>query len=193
MASLKKKARKLKAHLVFIDESGLMMAPLLRRTWSPTGQTPVFYQKTQSYRKVSIIAALSVSPQKQRIGLYFSLHSNANINAHRVVLFLKHLQRHIQKPLLIVWDRFMAHRAKIVGKHMQQSTLATAFLPPYAPELNPVEMFWAYLKTNSLANFPAQDLQTLGSMARYHTSKIKRKPNLLRSFLYATPLFLRPD
>lgn len=166
------------------------MAPLLRRTWSPKGQTPVLYQKTRSYRKVSIIAALSVPPQRQRIGLYFSLHSNTNINAHRVMLFLKQLHRHIQKPLLIIWDRFMAHRAKTISRLIQQqSSLHTAFFPPYAPELNPVEIVWAYLKTNSLANFPARDLQTLSSTARYHASKIKRKPNLLRSFLYATPLF----
>src|SRR5271170_1442636 len=37
---IKKKARRQGAHIVLIDESGLLMAPLVRRTWSPRGQTP---------------------------------------------------------------------------------------------------------------------------------------------------------
>jgi transposase len=170
-----------------------MMAPWVRRTWAPKGHTPVLYQKTQSHRKVSIIAAITVPPQRQRIGLYFSLHTNANIKAHRVVRFLKQLGRDIQKPMLIIWDRFMAHRAKTVKTLIQRrSKLHMAFLPPYAPELNPTEIFWGYLKNNSLANFPAPNLQVLSTTARYHAVRIKRRQNLLRSFLYATPLFSRP-
>jgi transposase len=44
-----KKASRLKAFLVFIDESGLLMAPLVRRSWAPCGYTPILYQRTQSH------------------------------------------------------------------------------------------------------------------------------------------------
>lgn len=40
MAEDKKNASRLGAALVFLDESGLLMAPLVRRTWAPCGQTP---------------------------------------------------------------------------------------------------------------------------------------------------------
>ena len=40
MAARQKKARRQGASLALIDESGLLMAPLVRRTWSPRGQTP---------------------------------------------------------------------------------------------------------------------------------------------------------
>ena len=39
MAPGKKNAWRLKASLVFIDESGLLMAPLVRRTWAPVGSS----------------------------------------------------------------------------------------------------------------------------------------------------------
>lgn len=89
MAAHQKKASRLSAHIVFIDESGLMMAPLVRRTWNPQGQTPFLYQRTCSHKKVSIIAALCIAPCRGRLRLYFRLHPDANINTQAVESFLR--------------------------------------------------------------------------------------------------------
>lgn len=168
------------------------MAPMVQRTWAPCGKTPVLYQRTRSHQKVSIIAAMTVPPQRKRIGLYFSLHYT-NITAKLVVRFLRHLSKHIQKPIVLVWDRLLAHRAKTTEKFFKNHKKYTVFhFPPYAPELNPVEYFWGYLKCKPLANLPLYDIQSLSTVARYHASRIRRKNNLLCSFLYATPFFLRP-
>jgi hypothetical protein len=83
------------------------MMPLVRRTWAPRGQTPLLRQRTNSYRKVSVIAALTVSPNRDRVQLFFRLHPQANINAPTVLSFLKHLGRHFQCPISLLWDRFM--------------------------------------------------------------------------------------
>lgn len=177
---------------MLIDESGILMAPLVRRTWAPCGKTPVLYQRTRSHEKISMIAALTVPPKRKRVGLYFSLHYS-NITAKLVTRFLRNLSRQIQKPLVIIWDSFRPHKAKSVQKFLRRNKKIHVFyLPAYAPELNPTEFFWSYLKNNPLSNYPTYDLTTLGTVARYHASRIKRKHNLLKSFLYATPLFLRP-
>lgn len=181
------------ARLVFIDESGLMMAPLLRRTWAPRGCTPVLYQKTRSHRKVSAIAALSLAPRYRRVGLYFSLHKDSNITARLVVRFLRALRRQVQRPLLILWDRLSTHRAVVVQRWLRrQSKVHVDFFPPYAPELNPVEPFWGYLKGNPLANWAPKEIDDLAVKARYHASRLRDERDLLRSFLRATPLFSRP-
>ena len=168
------------------------MAPLLRRTWAPRGKTPILYQKTRSYKKVSMIAALTLAPIRPSLGLYFSLYSNTNIASPQIVRFLKALTSHLQKPLLILWDRLPAHRSKNIHQLLQRRRhLHMDFFPPYAPELNPVEYFWAYLKGNPLANLAPTDIQLLSRTTRYHARRIRRHPALLRSFLNATPLFLR--
>jgi len=41
LAPGKKNAARLAAHLVFVDESGFLLIPSVRKTWSPVGQTPV--------------------------------------------------------------------------------------------------------------------------------------------------------
>ena len=58
------------------------MMPLVRRTWAPRGQTPFLHHRTNTYRKVSAIAALVVSPRRDQVQLFFRLHPQGNINAH---------------------------------------------------------------------------------------------------------------
>ncbi|MFQ5904765.1 MAG: IS630 family transposase [Candidatus Binatia bacterium] len=179
----------MKAHLVFLDESGFLMAPLVRRGWRPRGQTPVLYQRTRSHQKVSAIAALCVAPDRNRIRLYFRLHPNTNINAGLVIEFLRHLVRQLDAPIVLVWDRLLAHRAgKVQAFIRENANLHADFFPPYAPELNPVENVWGYLKINPLSNRPFFDVDTLAQNTRSHGRSIQRKQWLLRSFIKHSPL-----
>jgi len=168
-----------------------MMAPVVRRTWAPKGKTPILKQVGRSHKKVSVIAALAVPPRRRRVRLFFSMHADTNITAAKVIRFLRHLRRHIRKSIILVWDRSNTHRAKIVGRFFAtRGGWSAAHFPAYAPELNPVEAVWAWLKTNPLANWAPTDVKTLGATARYHAQALKKRPDLLRSFLKATPLFL---
>jgi hypothetical protein len=189
MAPHQKKARRLNASLVFIDESGLLLAPVVRRSWAPCGRTPILYQRGRTREKVSIIAALTMSPRRRRPGLYFSLRANENVTTTWLVPFLRALTRHRQGSFVLVWDRLPGHRAQVVTDYLHRRHRDVALLPPYAPELNPAEILWAYLKSNPLANFAAADAPHLARVATRHVQRLQRHPALLRSFFEATPLF----
>ena len=73
MAAGKKNARRLGAYLVFVDESGFMLAPTVLRTWAPRGQTPRLRHWAR-HDRVSVLSALSVSPLRQHLGLYYQWH-----------------------------------------------------------------------------------------------------------------------
>lgn len=189
MATGKKGACQLNAGLVFLDESGVLMAPLVRRTWAPRGRTPLLRQRTRSHQKVSVIAALCVAPNRQRVSLFFRLHPDENVSATHVVDFLRQLRRHLRWPIVLLWDRLQAHRARATVAFLQaRPKLQTHFLPAYAPELNPVEQVWSYLKMNPLANLVAKDLNTLAGVTRKSAKSLQRKHNLLRSFVHHCPL-----
>ncbi|MFH0801823.1 MAG: IS630 family transposase [bacterium] len=192
MAPSKKNAARLKAALVFVDESGFMMAPLVRRTWAPKGATPVLYQRGRSHQKVTAIAALYVPPERNGVRCCFRLHPDANINTSLVLSFLQQLSRQLKgKPFLVIWDRLNCHRAKSVTTFLSTfPAVGVEFLPPYAPELNPVEFVWGYLKTNPLANNPYLDVESLATAARRHGRSLQRRGCLLRSFIEHNPLFL---
>jgi len=167
-----------------------MMSPLVRRTWAPKGQTPIFKERCRSYKKVSAIAAVTTGARRLRTRLYFSLHVDKNIRAAETVRFLRSLRRQIQTPLMLIWDRSRIHKANAVQEYLKRHKRMLSFhFPAYAPELNPVEFFWSYLKVNPLANRSVTEVESLAQVARYHSTSIKRRPNLIRSFLKATPLF----
>lgn len=192
MAPGKKNAWRLRASLVFLDESGLLMAPLVRRTWAPVGETPILYQRGRSHERVSMIAALTVSPRRRRrVGLYFSLLPNENVVTENLLPFVRSLRRHLDSPIVLIWDRLNVHRSAARELRRRSPSIHPVFLPPYAPELNPVEPFWSYLKMNPLSNHAADDVDELACRAERYGHQIANDEALLRSFLQATPLFLR--
>jgi len=119
------------------------MAPLLRRSWASCGKTPVILQRTNSHKKVSMIAGLCISPGEKKVTLYFRLHPDRNINGQRVREFLRHLAMQIKGPIILVWDRFTPHRSIKVRRFLKRvGRIHSYFFPAYAPELNPVEGVW---------------------------------------------------
>ena len=92
--------------------------------------------------------------------------------------FLKALMRHIDQPLLIVWDRLPAHCSRLVREFIELSEghIVTEYLPPYAPELNPVEYIWAYWKQHELPNVCPKDDGELSRRARRALRRMQHKP-----------------
>lgn len=150
MAPDKKNALRLGAHIVFVDESGFLLIPPIRKTWAPRGQTPLI-RHLQSRKRISIISGLSISPKRRRLGLYYALHEK-NIQQAEVCDFLRHLLRHLRGPVIVVWDNAPTHRGELVRKMLSRfKRMHIEPLPPYAPELNPDEGVWSQVKS-TLAN-----------------------------------------
>jgi len=167
------------------------MAPLVRRSWAPVGQTPVLIQRGAHHRKISAIAALCVSPQRDGVHLFFRLHPT-DIAALQVIAFLRALDGELAAPWVLLWDRLNAHRARLTRDFLQDRyRIHPVFFPAYAPELNPVEYAWNWLKHNPLANLARCDLDSLAADARRSARGLQHRPVLLRSFLQHSPLFLR--
>ena len=113
------------------------------------------------YDRLSVLGAVTLSPQRRRIGLPFQIFRN-NIRTAEVVSFVQQLQRSLRGPLIIVWDRWSVHRS--AAKHFLHASRAEIefeFLPAYAPELNPVESLWSHTKYSDLANFVPADTSQL--------------------------------
>ena len=77
------------AHVVFLDESGFMLTPTVRRTWAPQGDTPLLSCWDRRDR-LSAISCITVSPQRARLNFYFTLlPDNTNATAEHTVDFLR--------------------------------------------------------------------------------------------------------
>lgn len=164
LARGKKNAARRKAALIFIDEAGVLITPLVRRTWAPRGQTPVLYQRGRSRQKVSVIAALVIPPRRNRVQCFFRLAPDASIDAHGVRAFLGPLMRAVRTPVTIIWDRSNTHRGTVMQRWLAfHPRVRVELLPPYAPELNPVELVWSHTKAQSLGQLRAAGSRRAGA------------------------------
>jgi transposase len=177
-----KKAAEDHAHVVLIDETGLFLNPLVRRTWAVRGRTPVLVCDGGHREKVSVIGAVSVSPVARHLGLYFATAPNGYFGPDRVVGFLRDLLRHLRGKVVVVWDRGNNHKGPVVRKFLGRNRRLTLEpLPAYAPELNPVEAVWSWLKYGELANYVPEDVGRLDDEVLDRLIGLKFDPGLLRA------------
>ena len=85
------------------------MAPLVRRTWAPRGQPPTLEQSGAHREKVSVAAALWLSPRRDQLGLYFRTLPNGYFDNWYVAAFLEAMLRELAGRFVVVWDGGTMH------------------------------------------------------------------------------------
>jgi transposase len=180
------------AHLVFLDESGYMLTPTVRRTWAPRGSKPVLDCWDRRDR-ISAISALTVSPERGRLDLVFDLMpDNRNVRAEDVVEFLEKLRRRLPNGFTVLWDGSTIHRkSSLVDAYIwRHPEIKTERLPAYTPEVNADEYVWGWSKYGRLANLAAENTDVLRDYVIDQLVHLQEHPELLASFIDKTKLRL---
>lgn len=165
------------------------MLPLLRRTLAPRGETPIFLSPAGHRHKVSLLAALAISPRGKRLGLYFSSLIDDSYDAFTVADFLRQLLPHLRGKVIVIWDRGGMHHGPEINQLLAKfPRLSLERLPPYAPDLNPVEHLWNFLKWQELPNFSPHDVYNLEQEAFERIHAIRYNAIRLSSFFDAAKL-----
>jgi transposase len=182
---MKKKSRENGGPILFRDERGYRLQPLVRRTWVPKGQTPVPPSGDRRDR-LSGMAGICFSPVRHRPRLFFQIHQQ-NIRFDAVIAFLGLVHRHVRKKFILVLDRHSAHRKAIrLLQEQHPDGMEVVWLPAYAPELNPVEMVWNHSKYGDLANFLPEGIDHLREAVSASLERMGTETALLLScFRYA--------
>ncbi len=163
-----------------------MLIPTRRRTWGPEGQTPTV-PYSYKHDRISALAVLTVSPIRQRMGLYARFQQD-NFKAMHVAPFLRQLLRHMPGPVILLWDQGKVHKGPLIQKVLDDnSRLRTEFFPKYAPELNPAEQVWNDFKRHTANCLPLEKRDIRNSL---HANKrrVCRSQKKLRSFILSSKL-----
>jgi len=192
VAAPEKNAENAGAHLVLIDESGAHLTPLVRRSLAPRGRTPILKTPGRKRQKVSLIAALSMAPRRNRIGLYFRCFPDRHVTQAEAAQFLREVMKHLRGPIHVIWDRGNTHKGDAIRRlHRDYPRLTSHWFPSYAPELNPVEYVWNHAKFGRGANYLPRDLPQLNDWLERLLSETKRDAKRKRSFFDQAGLPLR--
>ena len=164
--------------LIFIDESGFYLLPEVVKTYAPKASRPVL-KEWQTRDHLSVMGA--VTPE----GNVYSMVRQASLNGLDTIGFVIHLLRVAGNRLLLVWDNSPIHRRREVKEFLASGAARNVhieLLPPYAPELNPVEWLWGHSKGVELRNVVCLDLEELHMEVHLAWGRIRQKPRLIESF-----------
>ncbi len=177
--------------IVFLDESGFSERPSVRRTWAPRGKTPVFKVRGRLWTQVSVIGATAYRRDGLRARLLMMLHEGAT-SSEEIQAFLRHLRRHVRGKVLLIWDGAGFHHSSWLNAWIksQRHWLTVKRLPPYAPELNPVEGVWAWIKGSQMPNFCPDSIDPVLDRIGLAARKLESQPALLMAFLKKAGLSL---
>lgn len=186
---LQEQARRERRTLVFVDESGFYLLPGVVKTYGPKGKTPVL-KEWQSRDHLSVMGG--ITPQ----GRLYTLVRQTPLNGLHCVQFLEHLLHETAKRLLVIWDGSPIHRGPDVREFLAAGAARRIHLeklPPYAPDLNPVEELWQQLKHVEMRNVVCRDLEELHLEFHLAIGRVRQKSHLLKSFFAAAGLGLRTN
>jgi transposase len=168
------------------------LIPNVVKTWAPQGQTPVHRHRQGRRDKISVISGISLSPRRQRLGLYYLLYFD-NIGQEEVCRFLRELLRHLRGPVMVLLDNSSTHHGEPLHNLLRQHPrLHIEHFPAYAPELNPDEGVWSLAK-RELANSCPHDGDELMEDVIRSINAIRTSPEKLRGCIMQSelPSFLR--
>ena len=154
----------------FFDEGRFGFQPVTGRRWARKGERPTViarpgYQNFYVYSSVNPLTGEAVS-------LFLPW-----VNTTMMNLYLDHLSQVLgNNSCFLVLDQAGWHRS---DKLEIPTNIKIVFLPPYSPELNPVERFWQWLKRHSLRNRCHKNLEAI--MDAVQDCLQKATPEFIRS------------
>jgi transposase len=163
--------------LAWLDESGFYLLPAIQRTYAPIGQTPVLHHHLTNDHLSAISA---ITPDGR---LYLQVQEQS-FRSEDVVCFLEHLLRHIPGKLPVIWDGSPIHRSQVIKDFLASGAAERIHLerlPGYAPDLNPDEGIWNYLKRVELKNVCCRNLAQLRTELRKATKRLRHKKHIVKA------------
>jgi len=185
---LKKRAKRLGARIFFSDEAGFQSDPVLGRTYGLKGHTPVVITSGQR-QSLNVISAVNAR------GQFWAVTYTGKLNAESFVVFLKDFLKNQPGRIFLVVDGHPAHKANLVKNYIKslKGRLELHFLPPYAPDLNPDEFVWSYMKNNGVSKKPLKKNESLQSRIDDDLNGIKGNRKLVKSFFQAKSVVYAND
>jgi transposase len=172
-----RKARQEGRTVLFVDESAFYLLPAVVRTYAPRGHTPILrVPLTRDH-----LSAISGITEDGRLFLHAQ---EASLRSPDVVQLLRQLLRLIPGKLLVIWDGSPIHRSRVVKDFLAAGAarrLHLERLPAYAPELNPDEGIWQYLKRVELRNLCCPTLWDLHQEVRLAARRLRRKRQVVQA------------
>ncbi|MCX4826872.1 transposase [Streptomyces sp. NBC_01142] len=174
------------------------MRPPKGRTWGRRGHTPLVQVTAAGTRRISIAGLVCTRPDHSP-RLIYRTHIHRGRKGEKkgfkeadYARLLDAAHQQLGAPIVLVWDNLNSHVSAAMHRLIAARSWLTVYqLPPYAPELNPVEAVWSHMK-RSLANLAKRTIEQLARIVKNRLKRMQYRPGLLDGFIAKTGLDFEP-
>ena len=161
--------------LVFVDESGVTTKMTRRYARAPRGVRAGGSAPFGGWRRLTVLGALSSDGVVAAMSVEAAT-STAVFRAYVERVLVPALRQ--QKPdAVVVMDNLRPHHATAATQALEAAGLGLLYLPPYSPDLSPIEPGWAKVKTRlrgRAARTPGSAAAPLAPQRRWKPSSARR-------------------
>jgi len=127
--------------LIFIDETWTKTNMTRLRGRAPRGERLIDKTPHGHWKTTTLIAALGID------GMRCSTVVDGAVNGDVFEAFVKHvLVPELQSGDVVIMDNLSSHKRQHIRELIEAAGAHLVFLPPYSPDLNPIEMIFAKIK-----------------------------------------------
>jgi transposase len=140
--------------VIFIDESGFQPAAIKQKGWAKSGETPVQVQQPRE-KMISVVGAIT-GQGTFVVDAYFPENQADNFNSLKFRHFMGMVVQQVKTDMenngyqysdyLIVLDNAKYHKKGAMTDFWDDCSVPHLYLPPYSPDLNAIENYWAKMK-----------------------------------------------
>ena len=143
--------------LVFLDESGIDTRMARAYARAAASQRAVGKVPWGHWKRLTVLGALALGGVVAGMSIAAATGTAVFLAFVEQVLIPTLLQR---PDAIVVMDNLAAHKAKAVQRALDRAGISYRYLPPYCPDLNPIEQAWSKLKAH-LRTKAARSLEAL--------------------------------
>jgi transposase len=179
---IQKRAKKEGAVIYFQDESGIRSDFHSGTTWALRGQTPII-EATGARFGLNMMGA--ITPRGE---MHFMI-VQGTVKSEQICEFLKRLMHGHNHKVFLIWDGHPTHKSSRVKECIAlfNGRLEIFLLPPYSPDLNPIEQLWNHTKGNGVGRCVINGPDQLKTAVINKLRSLQKLPKKIASF------FRHPD
>jgi transposase len=135
--------------IVYVDESGFDPREKYAYGWSPIGEKIVDDKKGKRSKRINMISALDA---EGNLFAPFVFEGSCNTEIFNIYVS-QVLVPSLKEGAVVIIDNASFHKSSVVKEHLKTKQADLLFLPPYSPDLNPIEKYWGPIKNDLKKKF----------------------------------------
>lgn len=161
--------------IFFCDIASASLEPNVLKTWGVIGETPNVVLNSSGH-KFGVIGGMSVNGDMHGQIHFGSMKGKETVN------FLENLLSKFENKITVVFDNGRNVKCSVVQEFVNsEERLDVIYLPPYAPDCNPIEFLWAWIRYD-LGSLCFSGVDMLLNAWKSSWLEVVKAPELVKSF-----------